>query len=395
MKINTGIALLATTMTVLAVGACALGSGNTTTASSGTQSAVQTLGSGSIATVATETLFTERDLTQEADATGAVQDTLTDGAEILITGDETHILSGTAKNVTVIVDAGSEDKVQLILDGVQITNDDFPCIYVKNADKVFVTTTDSENSLSVTGTFRADGDTNTDAVVFSRDDLVLNGTGTLKITSTDNGIASKDDIKITGGTLSIECTADALEANNDILMSDGNVTVRTPKDGLHAEDDDDPSHGAIYIGGGTLTVEAGDDAVHATTDIRIDGGSLTLTAAEGLEATQIFINDGEINIAASDDGINAGWKSGNTTPLVEINGGSVTIVMGEGDTDAIDSNGTLIIAGGTLDITARSPFDYDGAISHTGGTIIVNGKETDTVTNQQMGGPGGRGGGRR
>ena len=72
--------------------------------------------------------------------------------------------------------------------------------------------------------------------------------------------------------------------------------------------------------------------------------------------------------------------------------------MGAGDTDAVDSNGDLIITGGTIDITAQSPFDYDGSCSYTGGTIIVNGVETDSVSNQMMGGgmaggaPGGFGG---
>ncbi|MBR3436559.1 MAG: hypothetical protein IKG97_02260, partial [Lachnospiraceae bacterium] len=72
-----------------------------------------------------------------------------------------------------------------------------------------------------------------------------------------------------------------------------------------------------------------------------------------------------------------------------------TIVMGAGDTDAVDSNGDLIITGGTINITAQSAFDCDGSITHTGGTIIVNGVETNMVTNQMMGGPMGGFGGRR
>ncbi len=69
--------------------------------------------------------------------------------------------------------------------------------------------------------------------------------------------------------------------------------------------------------------------------------------------------------------------------------------MGAGDTDAVDSNGDLIITGGTINITAQSAFDYDGNLTHTGGTIIVNGKETNTITSQMMGGQMGGFGGRR
>ena len=340
----------------------------------------------------TADLFTSRDLEQEADLSEAKAVTVSDGETVTIKTGGVYVIKGTASNAQILVTASDDDKVQLVLDGVSITNESIPCIYVKNADKVFVTTTESENTLSVTGTFTADGDTNTDAVIFSRDDLTLNGKGILNISSTDNGISSKDDLKITGGTINIACTSDALEANDSILMADGTVAISTSKDGLHAENDEDNTKGYIYIRGGNLTVEAGDDAVHATTIAQVDGGTLTLTGREGIEGTWIQINDGTVSISASDDGINAGQKSQITTPTAEFNGGTITIVMGSGDTDAVDSNGNLIINGGTLDITAQSPFDYDGSGQLNGGTLIVNGTETTSLANQ-MGG-GGMGGGR-
>ena len=342
--------------------------------------------------VDTTDLFTDRDLEQTADLSEAKTYTISEGQTIEITSEGVYVITGSASNASIIVEAGDEDKVQLVLDGVTITNDSIPCIYVKSADKVFVTTTDSENSLSVTGTFTADGDTNTDAVIFSKDDLVLNGVGTLNIQSSDNGVTCKDDMKITGGTINIACEADALEANDSIRIADGEINISTNKDALHAENDDDDTVGYIYICGGTLKALAGDDAIHATTIIQIDGGKLDLNAHEGLEATWIQINDGTINIAASD----AAYKSAKISPTAEFNGGYVTIVMGSGDTDAVDSNGNLIITGGTLDITAQSPFDYDGTCQKTGGTLIINGTETDTISNQMMGGgKGGRTGGRK
>lgn len=339
----------------------------------------------------TTDMFTARDLEQTADLSEAQSYTITDGQTIEITSEGVYVITGTASNASIVVEAGDEDKVQIVLDGVSITNDSAPCIYVKSADKVFVTTTDSENSLTVTGTFSADGDTNTDAVIFSKDDLVLNGTGTLTIKSTDNGVTSKDDLKITGGTLNITCTSDALEANDSIRIADGIISIDTAKDALHAENDEDDTVGFVYICGGTLNVESEDDAIHATTIIQIDDGELNLKAHEGLEATWIQVNGGEINIEASDDAINAAYKSAKITPAFEITGGYVTIVMGSGDTDAVDSNANLILTGGTLDITAQSPFDYDGTCQKTGCTLIINGTETDSVSNQMMGG-GGMGG---
>lgn len=331
-------------------------------------------------------LFTERDLTQTADLTDAEYYTLQDGQDVEITTAGVYVFTGTASDVTIKVNAGDEDKVQIVLNGANITNSDSPAIYVVNADKVFVTTTDTENTLKVTGTFTADGDTNTDAVIFSKDDLVLNGVGTLNIDSTDNGVTSKDDLKITGGTINITCGSDALEANDSIAIAEGNITIRSGKDAIHSENDEDDSVGYVYICGGNILIDSADDGIQATTILQIDGGEISINSEEGLEATHVQLNGGKIDIYAADDGINASYKSTAVECELEINGGEITVEMGQGDTDAIDSNGALTITGGTLNITAQSPFDYDGTLTFTGGTVIVNGQETTQITNQMMGG---------
>ncbi len=337
-------------------------------------------------------LFTDRDLTQSVDTSDAKSYTLSDGDTITISTAGVYILSGSAENAQIIVEAGDDDKVQLVLNGVTITNTSTPCIYVKNADKVFVTTVSGTTSrLSVTGTFASDGTTNTDAVIFSRDDLVLNGLGTLVITSTDNGISCKDDLKVTGGTIDITCTSDALEANESIAVADGDITISSGKDGLHAENDEDTTVGYIYICGGSFSIEAASDGIQATTVAQIDGGTFNISASEGIEGTYVQINGGDITISASDDGINASAKSSAYSVTAEFNGGTITITMGQGDTDAVDANGNIYVNGGTLDITANSPFDYDGVGQYNGGTLIVNGTQTTELTNQMMGG-GGMGG---
>ena len=332
-------------------------------------------------------LFSERDLRQNVDLSEAVYYTAESNSTVTITEAGIYVFSGTAENYSIIVEADDEAKVQLVLSDLSVENTNSPVIYVKNADKTFVTTEEgTENTLSVTGSFTADGTTNTDAVIFSKDDLVLNGLGTLNISSTDNGITCKDDLKLTGGTLNITCSADALEANESILIADGVITVRSGKDGLHAEYDEDNTVGSVYICGGTLNITASDDAIHATTTCQVDGGDLILSAAEGIEATVVQLNGGNIDVTASDDGINAGQKSTALSVAIEINGGELTINMGQGDTDGIDSNGSLTINDGTISINAQSPFDADGACSYNGGTIIVNGTVTNQIQNQMMGG---------
>ena len=351
-------------------------------------------GTGDTSELDIDNLFSDRDLNQTPDLSEAITIKVTDGATIDITESGTYLISGTAKNCTIRVDAKEKDKVQLVLDNVSITNEDFPAVYVVSADKCFITSTGS-STLSVTGEFRADGTTNTDAVIFSKDDIVFNGTGSLSVISAKgNGIAGKDDIKVTGGTYTIESNLDSIEANNSISIKDGTFTIKTGKDGLHSEDSEDNTAGYIYIGGGRFKIDAKSDGIQGTTFVRIDGGTIKITGSEAIEGTYIVINDGTLDLYGSDDGINASRKSKTySTPTIVVNGGYLKVEVGRGDTDALDANGDIYVNGGTIDVTANgmSSFDYDNKAEFNGGTIIINGEEVDQIP-QSMFGPGGNGG---
>ena len=318
------------------------------------------------------------------------------GGTVTVNGPGTYLVSGTLANGGIVVNADKQDKVQLVLNDVSISSDTGAAIYVAQADKVFVTLAEGTSStLTNGGRFAQDADGEIDAVIYAKDDLTLNGSGSLTINSpAGHGIVGKDDVTVTGGSYAITSADSAMTANDTLAVAGGSFQITTNKDGLHSENSDDDTLGAIYIMGGSFAIRAGDDAVHAESLLQIDGGSLDITAAEGLEATYIHINDGQINISATDDGLNAARKSSAYTPTVEISGGTLTVTMGPGDTDGIDSNGNLIITGGTVNVTAASAFDYDGTASFTGGTVIINGQQVDTLPNQMMGGRGGMMGGR-
>ena len=314
------------------------------------------------------------------------------GGTVSVNGPGTYLVSGTLDNGGIVVNADKQDKVQLVLSGASISSETGAAIYVAQADKVFVTLAEgTSNTLKNTGRFADAQDSEIDAVLYAKDDLTLNGSGSLTITSpAGHGIAGKDDVIITGGSYAITAAESAVTANDTLAVADGSLLITTEKDGLHSENNDDDTLGVIYITGGSFTIRAGDDAVHAESLLQIDGGSFDITADEGLEATYVRINDGRIGITATGDGVNAAHKSSAYTPTVEISGGTLTVTMGPGDTDGIDSNGNLIITGGTVNVTANSAFDYDGTASFTGGTVIINGQQVDTLPNQMMGG--GRGG---
>ena len=264
------------------------------------------------------------------------------GKDTVIAKAGTYTLRGEASEATVRVHVGETETVELVLDGAIITNSSAPCILVEQAGVVRITTTDSSNSLTVSGTFAEDGTINADAVIYSLSNLVLDGEGMLSISSSAHAVLSEKNIDVKGGSYDFTAVENA------------------------------------FRGCALMTV---------------DDGNFNLVCGEAIEGTVVTINGGDININASDDGINASEKSEDYTPYMEINGGNLTINMAAGDTDALDSNGDLVINGGTLTINAQSPFDYDGKAEYNGGTLIVNGEEVDSISGQFGGGFGGGQGG--
>ena len=317
-----------------------------------------------------------------------------EGNTVKITEAGTYLLTGELNGQIVVDLPGTEDKVQLVLDNVTITNDSSAAIYVLNADKVFVTTTaGSVNKISNTCAFVQTDENEVDGAIFSKEDIVFNGAGTLNVYSKQgHGIVSKDDLKITSGTYVIEAADKGLSANDLIGIAGGSIDITAGDDAVNSELE-------VHIIDGDITINAVSDGIHADAILTVDGGNININAAEGLEATVVTVNDGTVDVYASDDGINAAQKVTDYTPTIEINGGNITVEMGAGDTDALDSNGYLYINGGVVNISAQSAFDYDMGGEITGGEVYVNGSQVTELYNSMMGGgmmgggPGGMGGG--
>ena len=141
-------------------------------------------------------LLADNGFSCESDAVSITENTVT------IKDEGTYILSGSLSNGMVIVEAEDTDKIQLVLNGVSISNAQSAALYIRSADKVFVTTASgTENILENNGTYTAIDENNIDAAVFSKSDLTFNGEGTLTITTQEgHGIVSKDDLVLTSGT---------------------------------------------------------------------------------------------------------------------------------------------------------------------------------------------------
>ena len=206
------------------------------------------------------------------------------------------------------------------------------------------------------------------------------------LTSVSGDTAYGDWVQITSGGNSSKTTysAKGIKAENEIIVDAGTVTIHAGDDSLHANGGTALENGAeglgnITVNGGSVTVTSADDGMHADNALTINGGTVTVVEShEGLEANVITLNGGTTYVYADDDGLNA--CKGAATPMVIINGGYAEIRTPSGDTDAIDSNGSFLMTGGTVLVLGGAQMggmagsvDTDGTVTVTGGTIVALG----------------------
>lgn len=390
----------------------------------------------------TSELFSDRDLSGDYDASACEQITLSDAGSvsdskgvtidnntITITKEGEYLIEGALSDGMIIVDVDKSEKVQLILSGVSINSETSAPIYVRQADKVFVTLADgTTNTLTNGGSYTAIDDNNIDAVIFSKDDLTLNGTGSLTISApAGHGIVSKNDLAITNGTYDITAASHGLSGKDSVAIADGSFTITAGKDAIHSEDDGDDTTGKVFIVDGDFTFSAESDGISALNEVTIMGGKIVIEKSyEGLEARCINISGGEITVTSSDDGLNAtdkrstatdqtkkdqapdmtadlkpksepssdtaqdqsDWKMkrgagggggmGDTQSDASINiSGGIVKINAEGD--GIDSNGYLTVSGGEIYVAGPSnsgnaALDYGIAATISGGIVVAAGQ---------------------
>lgn len=365
--------------------------------------------------------FTDRDKSSEYDESSAVKITLNgsgavvsgsgvniSGSTVTITSAGTYIISGSLSDGQIVIAASDSDKVQLVLNNAEINCNTSAAVYVKSADKVFVTLPAGTTNSLGGGTEYVQTDDNTvDGVIFSKSDLTLNGTGTLKIDADyRHGIVTKDTLCITGGTYVIDAVKTCLAGKDGIKILDGSFTLTAGSKGLNSGNDDDAREGSIYIAGGTFTIKsendsihadgsciiaggtytiaAGDDGIHANYDTIITDGSITITDSyEGIEGRRITVSGGTINLTASDDGINA--ATGGSSDEQRMPGGQKGEFGGFGRQKGADVQSQDGQQSQEMQMpqdrqqpqemqapASRSASDDDVYVKITGGTITVN-----------------------
>lgn len=315
------------------------------------------------------------------------------GSNVTITSPGTYVLQGTLDDGMIVVNIPKDKKAQLVLDNAHITSSTCAPLYILQADKVFLTLAqDSENTLANGGTFTAIDENNIDGAIFSKEDLTINGAGSLSISSpAGHGIVSKDELTLTGGSYEITSASHGLSGKDNICIDGAAMTIASGKDGIHAESDE-AGLGFVYIEDGAFRITAEGDGISASSSMQLQGGSYEIVTGGGSANAQKQASDnwggfgGGMGGGPGGMGGRPGGRSttNNTTSASEdstsikgikaastlvINGGSYTIDAAD---DALHSNDSVTICGGSFQIaTGDDGFHADEKLAITGGTIRV------------------------
>lgn len=344
--------------------------------------------------------YTDSDLDGSWDEAAAETIALNETYTIKAAG--TYVFSGTLNDGQIVVDAADSDQVQIVLNGASILCSYSAAIWVRNADKVYLTLADgTENTVEDGSDYALAGEeTEPDGAVYSSADLTINGSGALAVKANyADGIVSKDDLKITGGIITVTAADDCIRGTDSVAVYGGSLKLTSGGDGIKASKSGDAAKGWVSVDGGTLEIRAESDGIQAETALSVNGGIIDITKSyEGLEGATIHINGGTIRIAASDDGTNSsgdslqqtGGQSATAPDSLEnydtqITGGYLYI---DAAGDGIDSNGDLYITGGTVLVSgptndgnsALDCGDFNSTMRITGGSVAAAGSSGMAVT---------------
>ena len=322
-------------------------------------------------TKSSEEMFTDRDydttysdyvtVTLENNASSCDGDGVNiDGNTITINEEGCFYLTGELEQGQIVVDVEDSEKVQIVLDNVSVSNASSAALYVKSADKVFVTMKQySYNHLNNTEEFTQSDESNVDGAVFSKSDITFNGDGNLEIESTGNGIVCKDDLKITSGTYTINASSKGLEGKDSVRIADGTINVSSSKDAIQSDNEEDTEKGFIYVLNGTLNLTTDCDGMDASNYIQIEDGTISVTSNGGYTNASSSTNMGggmmfgdfghgdfETNSSTTDTDSCKGMKADSE---IIINGGRITLNCAD---DTLHSNGSITINNGTIEATS-------------------------------------------
>lgn len=321
-----------------------------------------------------------------------------------------YSISGTLNNGKIIVDTDKNSVVKILLNGVNITSNDSSPIFVKGAKKCILTLKEGTESTledASSYTYENSDEDEPRATIFSKQDLIINGKGTLKLKANYNdAISSNDALRIFDTNIEINSVDDGIRGKDYVYIKNSNIKVEASGDGIKSTNTNSEDVGYVIITDSTVNITSGTDGIDAKGSIYINGGKFNIVtggsssnsqdkdtwgkwdknefgkdnmkpqdpessndstdtpSAKGIKsATNILIDSGEFNIDSSDDSIH----SNNT---IKIENGTYEISSGD---DGIHADSVLTINDGSINIKKS----YEGCES---AVININGGDINIVS---------------
>lgn len=371
-----GSTLAGTASTQIAVAGTAAGTQTAGTAGSPDTSGVATSGESQEAALTVE--YSSKDLETTVDETDATK--IRFGDQITVSGEGaqasdkiltisqagTYLLSGESADGQIVVNAPEDADVILVLNGLKLTCPSASVLHILEADQVILTLTAGSENVLTDGVDRVQADSEaTDAAIYSKADLTINGSGSLKVTGQyAHGIVSKDDLKIVSGQITITAVKDGLQGKDLVAIRDGNLTITAGGDGIQSTNDEEAAKGGILIENGIFDLTAGQDGIQAETSLWIKNGTFRLVTGGGSANSSQTSGWGNWGSAPASDSQTSdsakGLKAG--TALV-IDGGVIQL---DSSDDAVHSNGDVTINGGAIELSSGD----DGI--HADQALLIN-----------------------
>lgn len=301
-----------------------------------------------------------------------------DGNRLKIKEAGTYEISGTLSNGSIFVNTDQESEVHLILNGVTVHNETGAALFCKKAAKVTLTlAAGSVNTLTDGAEYVFDeGEDEPDATLYAKHDLVINGSGMLKVTSAyGDAVKGKDSLYILGGSFVINAADDGIIGRDFLYIADGSFEVQSVSDAIKATNDVDAELGNIWIDGGTFLLNAGEDGIQAENTLTIHNGSFSIQSGGGAAKAKVKTESRQLGGWGRWGNFDTDSVSGEESDTVSakgLKGENLVAVMGgvfDLDTcdDAVHSNKEVRLSGGTLCIRSGD----DGV--HADESLLVEG----------------------
>lgn len=309
-----------------------------------------------------------------------------DGSKITINSAGVYVISGKLDDGQIIIDVKDKGVVKLVLNGAEIKSSKNSPIYVKNSGKTILSLQEGTVNTVTDGAKYVLEDSSSDepnSAIFSKDNLTINGTGKLIVNGNyNNGITSKDDLKITGGDIKVTSKDDGLIGKDIVAVKAGTITVDAGGDAVRATNDSDSTKGIVAIEDGTFNLKAKTDGIQGETAVLIEGGNFNITSGGG------SVN----GTKKAEDNMGGGFGGKNNNSSKNSNSSSTSTTETKADsTKGIKAGADIGISGGTFNIDSASDAVHsNNNVIITGGNITIMSGDDGIHANSTLTAKGGK-----